>query len=233
MSVKLTYVLIIVIVIAALGWGLVSYSNLLKARSELNAAAEAASTLRMLIGTLETDLERTEQDLASVRQELRSTQSKLDQYEDAFGSPVFTDILPPWGAHIASYDTATDPTWVELLEFIQSDRTDQHAYVEGHYVCMHFAMALHNNAERAGIRAAYVVVEFPGTSHALNAFKTTDRGLVFIDCTGATYNPSGISHDKLAHVEKGDYYAHMYLFPESDWHTASEWGIVSKVTIYW
>lgn len=82
---------------------------------------------------------------------------------------------------------ATNTTYAELIAFILKDTTDTNSFVEEGpeaYVCTDFAEDVHNNAEAAGIRAAFVVVDFTyGEGHALNAFKTTDKGLVYIDCT--------------------------------------------------
>ena len=96
---------------------------------------------------------------------------------------------------------AIDPTYAELVAFIQQDTTDANDYLEDSligYVCADFAEDVHNNAEAAGIRAASVSVEFEegGDGHACNAFDTIDKGLVYIDCTGQS------SSDKLnLHVE--------------------------------
>jgi hypothetical protein len=50
------------------------------------------------------------------------------------------------------------------------------------------------------------------TGHALDAFQTTDKGLVFIDCTGLEAAEAGPSNnDKLVTVQKGDYYTYIYL----------------------
>jgi len=80
---------------------------------------------------------------------------------------------------------ATDPTYAGLVVFIKEDSTDKHLYSYD-YVCSDFAEAVHNNAEAAGIRAAWVAIDLEGEveGHACNAFETTDRGLVYIDCTG-------------------------------------------------
>jgi hypothetical protein len=61
-------------------------------------------------------------------------------------------------------------------------------------VCSEYAEMLHNNAEKAGIRAGYVMC----TDHAMNVFETTDRGLVNIDDTGFVWSFDGI--DKLATI---------------------------------
>jgi hypothetical protein len=97
---------------------------------------------------------------------------------------------------------ATDPTYAELVAFIQQDTTDANDYLVHPligYVCADFAEDVHNNAEAAGIRAASVSVDFEGSEegHALNAFDTIDMGLVYIDCTGQS------SSDKLNfHLEQ-------------------------------
>ena len=91
---------------------------------------------------------------------------------------------------------ATNPTYAELVAFIKADTTDTKGYVDyapedfrpfgEAYVCSDFAEDVHNNAEAAGIRVAWVGICLEGKDkgHALNAFETTDRGLVYIDCTG-------------------------------------------------
>jgi hypothetical protein len=105
---------------------------------------------------------------------------------------------------------AHNPTWEELKLFLQNDRTDRCAYVPGKYTCGDFAETLHNNAEAAGIRAAILAIELkpPGLAqgvinHSLNAFQTTDRGIIYIDDTSSS---QGFYADKEAHVIEGDDY---------------------------
>jgi hypothetical protein len=87
-----------------------------------------------------------------------------------------------------------NPTWEELLVFLKEDKTDEIQYTST-FVCADFAETLHNNAEKKGIRCGFVTVgkgEYRSLNpisatigaHALNAFQTIDRGLVYIDCTG-------------------------------------------------
>lgn len=108
---------------------------------------------------------------------------------------------------------ATDSTYAELIAFIIKDSTDEHLYFTFSYVCSNFAEDVHNNAEAAGIRAAWVGIDLEGDDegHACNAFETTDKGLVYIDCTGgglwsllSKSNPT--SWDKVAYVEIGKEY---------------------------
>ena len=74
-----------------------------------------------------------------------------------------------------------NPTYKELREFLASDKTDSKQFVRDEYVCFDFASDLNNNAEAHGIRAAYVRIQFQEWGHAIVAFETVDRGLVFIE----------------------------------------------------
>ncbi|MFC1872494.1 hypothetical protein ACFLYV_02095 [Chloroflexota bacterium] len=112
---------------------------------------------------------------------------------------------------------ATNPTYAELLAFLEKDPTDKYSYIFGPpkaaYICGDFAEDVHNNAEAAGIKAAWVGIDIYGEDegHAINAYETTDIGLVYVDSTGkglwdelpSNWN----SMDKRARVMKGEEYA--------------------------
>ena len=123
---------------------------------------------------------------------------------------VFHNTQPPDGRVLVNNNAATDPTWRQLRAFLLLDTTDEKEYIEPSYTCGDFAGDLHDNAEVVGIRAAYVILDLEGRTigHALNAFCTTDRGLVFIDCTHSNGSESNGIHswDKVAFVEIGEEY---------------------------
>ncbi|MFA5078539.1 MAG: hypothetical protein WC541_03535 [Dehalococcoidia bacterium] len=116
---------------------------------------------------------------------------------------------------------AVDPSWEQVVAFLKSDLTDEMDYVEGDFMCGSFAQEVHNNAEKAGIRAAWVGIDLARepVGHAVNAFNTTDRGLVFTDSTGRTAlerklelrkledgadgGASVTGDDRVAYVDKG------------------------------
>jgi hypothetical protein len=133
---------------------------------------------------------------------------------------------------------AKNPTWEELKNFLVVDHTDNQSYVDGSFVCADSAEMLHNNAEKAGIRAAYVhIVLSDGVLHANNAFNTTDEGLVYIDDTGigdtALIRNSGCCRDKRVAVSIGSEYIAESIFScpwSSDWESM---GIVTNVSIQW
>lgn len=72
-------------------------------------------------------------------------------------------------------------TYTELVEFLAADRTDSNEFVSGEYVCFDFAAELNNSAEASGIRAAYVRIRSKEWAHAVVAFETVDRGVIFIE----------------------------------------------------
>jgi len=113
---------------------------------------------------------------------------------------------------------ARDVSWEQVKEFVMNDDTNSHTYIPGSFVCADFAALLHNRAEAAGIKTAYVSVDFAeGPGHALNAFNTTDRGLVYIDCTGPGFQSPTFGdsldgqdiyaeYDKVAYIVVGQAY---------------------------
>ena len=134
---------------------------------------------------------------------------------------------------------AVNPSWAQLETFLWNDDTDSLRYDFASFVCADFAERLYNSAEKTGVRAAYVVIQLGPSSyfpvsggHALNAFETTDRGLVFIDCTSSN---QGVNADKVVTVEVGKDYVPRSIFPEPGW--SDVWGDMGKVleieTIQW
>jgi hypothetical protein len=119
-------------------------------------------------------------------------------------------------------------SYSQVLAFIKNDSTDQLPYIDRGqselvpFVCSDFAETLHNNAEAAGIHAGYVGIDWQdgGIGHAVNVFETTDRGIVYIDCTGQsiysqldTWDDSVafLSWDKVAYIEIGQIFGVLSL----------------------
>lgn len=74
-----------------------------------------------------------------------------------------------------------NPTFRELKDFILRDPTSRNEFVLNQYECRHFATDVNNNAEADGLRAAFVLLGYDKGQHAVIAFDTTDRGLVYIE----------------------------------------------------
>jgi hypothetical protein len=118
--------------------------------------------------------------------------------------------------------SAVNPTYEQVISFLKSDTTDQVPYDLNKFVCGDYAERVQHNAENAGFECGWVFIELnDGYNHACNVFDTTDKGLVFVDCTtfdsivdvktGAEYHPvpltkllgynSGVSADPMGTVK--------------------------------
>lgn len=156
--------------------------------------------------------------------ETNTTKENLPEYIHQYENkqpPVLT--ASRMQVNLRNTPDAKNISFTELKSFIRRDDTSEKLYLIMH--CVDFAELLHNNAERAGIKAAFVTINFKGEEigHALNAFKTTDKGLVYIDCTGTKLKlvdvttikgekislfdkPRPGEYDKVAYIEKGKEY---------------------------
>jgi hypothetical protein len=148
------------------------------------------------------------------------------------------ETLPFTGAASSSlsldnYPNTTDPTYNQLIQFIMNDKTDTIIYDFGSFVCADYAVMVHNNAEMNGIKAGVVDLSFSDRSdgHALNVFNTTDKGLVFIDCTGTEDNYGKNNADKIVKLEKGEPYVPKPIFTSRMYY--EDIGIVKDYDIYW
>ncbi len=168
---------------------------------------------------------------------------------------------------------ATNPTYNQLISFLQKDKTDEFPYIytnrplgfyygtaESHValarvksiidgtvqpnapdVCADFAERLHNDAELAGIRCAYVSISLSGypdpyhlgipsnSGHALDAFQTVDRGLVYIDDTNELGPARSVT---TVNVVVGQAYIPNLLFNDAGWLSTSM-GTVTNVKVVW
>ena len=94
-------------------------------------------------------------------------------------------------------------------------------------VCSDFAERLHNEAEINGIRCAYVSVDLSTGLHALDAFQTTDRGLIYVDDTGAVPGNSVSRCVKTVSIAAGQNFQPVSLFPTPGYN--STWDVVGNV----
>jgi hypothetical protein len=195
-------------------------AQLLAATTELEKTTGELNNTKDELTSTKNELTSTENELTSTKSDLASTKSKLDAAESTATAlqtqlsaaqqqlTVAQETLKGLGITLAASNEcsdvvlvdnpkATNPTWSQLMNFLSQDQTEKHTYIANVYDCSQFSRDLHNNAEAAGIRAAEVQVGFmnePG-GHALNAFLTTDYGLVYVDCTGVP--------DKIDRVKAG------------------------------
>ena len=162
--------------------------------ADLATVQSEAATLQSQLSKAQTDYDSLAQTLASEEQQLSIAQETLE----GLGITLSSSALC-YDATLIDEPTATNPSWSQLRDFLTQDHTDRERYVLNEYDCSEFSRDVHNNAEAAGIRAALVHISFSNhdTGHALNAFLTSDYGLVYVDCT---------ERDTIARVEAGEKY---------------------------
>jgi len=152
--------------------------------------------------------------------------------------PIVPDIPKPESVlpEIEESDTR-NPSWEELKAFLLKDDTDKMEYVFPTTVCEDFAKKLQKNAKEAGWRCAFVSVQLDGypdwynlgipsyTGHACNAFETTDRGLVYIDCTSSASGSGPLHGDCIVDVQIGNDYLPKFIVP-TEWKALNMGKIV-------
>jgi peptidoglycan hydrolase CwlO-like protein len=237
-------------------------------KDELSSTRLELNNTKETLASTESELENTNQQLTSKLAELNTANNEIDSLQGSLADlqdsyeviqnrlRIAEDTLEGLGitTNFSSecYDVAlidnpdaVNPTWTELISFLDADQTEKNDYIVDVYDCSQFSRDVHNNAEAAGIRAAEVQVWFSNsmTGHALNAFITTDYGLVYVDCTE---EPDTIARVKLnKEFRSVDKYSVAGRNARNDswwdsllsyYYLASDFGghaIVSDIIVYW
>jgi hypothetical protein len=134
--------------------------------------------------------------------------------------------------YIHNSPTASNVTYRELLEFILLDQTDHITYDNDSYVCIDYAVAVHDHAERQNITAGVVTCQIGGTLHALDVFNTTDQGVVYVDCTGARAGEPVHNYDKIASID-GQYRVEPVVDITPYYYVTGKNDTVTDVHLYW
>jgi hypothetical protein len=147
-------------------------------KTELEATTTRLATTETELKTTEGELQSAETELAAALDTASTVRSELDEKESEL-----TELQTSYDGLMAGHGyTIKDPTYKEMIRFISDDDTDKSKYITGEYECTDFATRLCNNAEEKGIRCAYVSIRFPGgKGHAIVAFNTIDKGLIYIE----------------------------------------------------
>jgi hypothetical protein len=151
--------------------------------------------------------------------------------EESDSSSEGSSEAPSW-INLENNPEAKNPTYSELVSFIKADKTDRKSYVSGSYMCDSFAEDVHNNAEKAGIKAGFVELELsdPDDMQYCNVFNTVDKGTVYIDCTGEARG--GVNCDTtVKEVKIGVRYHPVALYPPSE--RSYYQGTIESFKVYW
>jgi len=147
-------------------------------KTDLESTVLALSVTELEVQATKEGLRTAETELASTLDRLSTTQVELDDREIELSELQvnYEGLMTGHGY------TIKDPTYKEMLRFLEDDDTDEAEYITGEYECIEFTTDLCNRAEENGIRCAYVSIRFPGgRGHAIVAFNTIDKGLIYIE----------------------------------------------------
>ena len=178
----------------------VSYDSL---QAEINASKVSYGSLQAESEAAKAQLSSLTSEYASVKAERDSLRTELDslqaEYKTASGELKQLETSYQSLLKGTQQSTLRNPTWQELKTFVSEDDTDTHQYVADQFDCSGFAIGLRDQAWRRGFRSAYIEIGFGQSSagHALDAFQTQDKGLIYVDNT---------ERDQIAYLEKGKIY---------------------------
>jgi hypothetical protein len=130
-------------------------------------------------------------------------------------TPFPTSLIPttkPAAPPAPSTPTLKDPSYYELLNFLKADDTDQINDLNN------VPYIVQKNARVAGWNCATVLITTNKFSITLNAFNTTDKGIIYInDRKGSVIGQTGgfYNWDRKITVEVGKAWICEYLFTPS------------------
>jgi len=180
-------------------------------KTELQSIQVELDSTEIELRLTKVELDSTKTELTSTVDSLNATEAKLEiTEEELIGREAeLTDLQISYEGLMSGHGyTIKDPTYYEMIRFLRVDDTDKAEYIKDEYQCTHFATELCNRAEEKGIRCAYVTLSFPGgIGHAIVAFNTIDKGLIYIEP----------QFDDLVRVEIGKYF-HKCIVPKSDYY---------------
>lgn len=257
----LSIVFLSVIAIGLLAWLVMLQTEVQAINTKLTATEADLTQAKMDLSDAQAKLTQTQADLSDTQARLGQTQADLATAQAALSGTqqqlvVAQETLAGLGITLSAskecYDVtlvdnpgATNPTWGQLMTFLFQDQTETHTYIKDVYDCSQFSRDVHNNAEAAGIRAAEVAVQFKNeiAGHALNAFLTTDYGLVYIDCTQRPDTIARVEAGKRYRAVKLDRIAGANIRNDSWWDALSSYYympsrtggelVTSSIRIYW
>jgi myosin heavy subunit len=180
--------------------------DLSNTKLDLSKTQNQLSTAQSQLSSANTELTSVKSQLADTQAQLASSMQQLTDYKktmQALGITVHSSTTT-WTFNGLTWthtdnSQAVNPTWNQMITFVAQDKTDQHPYDIKSFNCVNYATIVYNNAERLNIETATVTLNLRNSSvgHAVNAFITSDYGLVYVDC---------IEHDTIARIEAGKVY---------------------------
>jgi hypothetical protein len=111
---------------------------------------------------------------------------------------------------ITNNRSAADPTFDRVLAFLQKDDTNAMAISTKNAGPGKSVVRLHDNAEKAGIRAGVVELKISNETdvYSLNVFDTVDKGRIMVDPMGTPILACPLT---IVHMDNNDLHTMMFI----------------------
>ena len=203
------FIVIIVVIVVAINY----HDRLIASQNDIFVLSSEKENLRGLNSVLENDKTVLQNEVSSLKKDKATlTEEKTALEKKLKATLPYNSIIRQTLSLVNQVDTH-NPSWSELKNFLRNDNTEYSPFVNNDFVCENFAVMLHDNAERKGIRAGVVSIDFNNddVGHMINVFYTTDKGQIYIDDTGESSDVAKDIKDKcrvdtVAYLEKDKNY---------------------------
>lgn len=211
----------IISIFAVLGTvGFFGYNHMKDLEQDLSDSQQKISNLRENVDMKDSRIENLNEQIGSLNQEIFLRENTIENLEEKI-SAVKSELQSLKKGD--RYDLH-DPTYSEVEDFLQDDKTDQNEYIEGEYICVDYASDVNKNAMKEGIQCAFVDIRFPASAHAIVAFNTTDEGLIFVEPQNDTIIPD---------LEQGQEYYQILDKHTSQNFVGSSNDLIQRIIIVW
>jgi hypothetical protein len=190
--------------------------------STLYTIYQSTSELSQEKQTLQNELNSCEKELTNVDLQIYYTENELIKTRNSLNETCYeVEMRQSDGIY-----ELHNPSYSEAMNFIKTDKTNYKKYDDETFNCAHYSLEVNNESESRGIRCAFVVVNLSGgVAHALVAFNTTDKGILYIE-------PQS---DEKVNLEVGkDYWADCVVEKSSRYYYEKDPdNIVKDYELYW
>jgi hypothetical protein len=181
-------------------------NTLTSTQSDLQSTKDTLTTTQNTLETTQDTLTSARTDLKNSIIRLGRSQVQIDDY-----SQQLADIQLQFDNLSKGYSSVTNNvSYKAVMTFIAKDRTDTNTYDTIKYNCFNYSADVISNAINQHIRCGFVYIMFkePHSAHAIIAFSTTDRGIIYIEPqTDNVVNPQVGKHYWKECQPQGVFYA--------------------------
>jgi len=146
-------------------------------QTQIDANSQRMQTLQSELASVRNTLNATNASFIQAQTELGETKSELEakQQEMSALQTNYERLITGYGY------VFNDPTYRQMKDFLATDTTDANEYDLKTYNCTDYSSSVIDAAAKQKTRCAYVSIDYPDSAHAIVAFNTTDRGIVYIE----------------------------------------------------